>query len=169
MKALFVNACLLILLLAGAGISFAWWQSYRDVVYVASPIWGLHTTTQRGVISIFIIAGEPDSTPFKMTGDPPPYLRTVMRWLGSSRHVVPHFGFTQGRVIVGYMMLRLDVRVISFPLWWVLSAVAFFPMFRLAVALRRHKRLSGLCSSCGYDLRATPDRCPECGTIPKPV
>lgn len=50
------------------------------------------------------------------------------------------------------------------PAWIPFVVFAVLPVMRLARLLRRPNR-AGLCSACGYDLRASPDRCPECGTL----
>lgn len=53
------------------------------------------------------------------------------------------------------------------PHWAAALSFAILPTLTFSQAIRcRRRSARGRCPSCGYDLRATPDRCPECGTIP---
>ncbi len=59
---------------------------------------------------------------------------------------------------------------LMFPLWAVVLITSVLPAQRLRALrrdlLRSRRTASGVCPRCGYDLRASPGRCPECGILP---
>lgn len=58
-----------------------------------------------------------------------------------------------------------------------MADIAIWPLIALLIGANciwywrdwRKRVRPGFCRNCGYDLRATPNRCPECGNQPKPT
>jgi hypothetical protein len=61
------------------------------------------------------------------------------------------------------------MRFVVVPHWTLAAVFAVCPAVRVRRWARRHARVrTGHCRACGYDLRATPERCPECGRTAVP-
>jgi hypothetical protein len=89
-------------------------------------------------------------------------VRNYGGWIGCGAAAAsgPHAAFKIDGV-------RSTLTLVIVPYWLACVLFAAIPGLWLAAAVRRRfRRTAGLCPACGYDLRASPDRCPECGTLP---
>jgi hypothetical protein len=81
--------------------------------------------------------------------------------------VSPWPGSTLGFKYENLQIATRTLRGVIIPGWFALLVMALLPAYRLARRMCRRPKL-GHCRHCGYDLRATPERCPECGTEQSP-
>jgi hypothetical protein len=139
---------------------FAWVRSYT-AAYVLEYVPTVSTTTptvswlysSRGRIWI----GRMNSAPFPEGWHFEPRTPTP-EW---AMHNFLGFGYTKPGEARMYGIIV--------PYWFAALALASLPACWLIRNTARSRAREGICRSCGYDLRATPDRCPECGMPTHPM
>jgi hypothetical protein len=154
------------------GFDFVWWDGPR------AQIRAVHIVSYAGELggeARVVATSRDDWARLTESGDPAPGVHHFGRSIESSERSEirgpRRLGFPirfQATVIEnhpGQFPSRIvRIRRVRFP-WWavaiLLGLTAAVPLARLAVVRRRLAR--GLCLSCGYDLRASTGRCPECG------
>ena len=88
------------------------------------------------------------------------------RWIGYDRYDPDAGQFNWSVGGFGLRSVAGWYHAVFAPLWLLVPLLALCA----SVAYVRARRCpsQGRCRNCGYDHRATPDRCPECGTEAKP-
>src|SRR5215218_1130501 len=123
---------------------------YRVVKYeyVSHGQWGAMVIPKRGRLDLLY---------FHRSADQDPGLIRI--------HGSPHStgGTDYGRRVLGFGGGRTPGggRYVTIPFWIIALGCAAPPVLVLRGEWRRRKWRPGTCPACGYDLRATPERCPE--------
>jgi hypothetical protein len=142
-----------------------WIRSYR----VSDDLWYLHTHWGVSVSSEF------DRLQFRWWSAPEPddlgvgggHDANRAEWSGDPPELALGFGRTLAGVSDSLGNTHTEP-IYWCPHWFLVALFALIPLLRIRDWLSRHGHRQGRCAHCGYDLRATPSRCPECGAIPEP-
>ena len=185
MRLLLRRASLTLLLALTAATGVFWVRSYFAMEAVSKDVlhgtkldgrwWKAGAMSSRGVIRVgfgrrtFRVDKQEihyETTPVWWIRYPPPALSLYPRDYGINLGPFGANHFNQSwRSPAGDRWQTNTGQDVQMPHWFVMLALLAWPAKRATAHIRAQQtRRRGLCPACGYDLRATPDRCPECGT-----
>jgi hypothetical protein len=162
------------------GTMVIWVRSYRvydRLMMEAQPDGRLLSVERGGLVGVSLRAIPTPREPTtyrpverpRVTYDADPLGSSLMaEWLGPSSGFWRRigFGYESRESFVGHSGL-MRVTAWRVPFWAIALVTAAGPVYWARVRMKGWRRFKeGACVRCGYDLRATPDRCPECGTVP---
>jgi len=162
-----------------------WWRSYfflDRVVYATTPGASeaqLHLGAEsvQDTIAIGYVYYHPKAPTATLPPPFPPGLfRSAGRLTPGSPNGTRQFAAANGHQVAGFGLFAwsseplYSFRGYGYTNYGLLVPHWFVALLSGGIAWLCYRRRGfvgkGLCPACGYDLRATPDRCPECGRIP---
>ncbi len=132
--------------------------------FVRSHLW----TDDPEAARMFAFAAQSSS---RRWGERPAVRQTLQAWYdGFELSPVAGFAFRWDEdAAAGDLKISGVTWSVALPYWAVAALFAPLPVGWLVAAHRsrvRQRLVAGQCVRCGYDLRATPERCPDCGAMP---
>jgi hypothetical protein len=119
-------------------------------------------------VAVALAEGQP-RTPLRRLSHPA--ARDIVRWVPDPPGLrvppsVEAYTIISRTEFAGFHYLRgqVNARQIVVPWWFLFTCLSLAPAHAARAWWRRTRSVPpGVCRECGYDLRATPERCPECG------
>lgn len=173
MRSAFQKSSVISLIVIGSACSLAWATSYRTGAVLDWTWSARHGSTHESVRIVAAhggigLAKSDDTDADRLSEDP-----TGVTWhrfkaeqaafLDYPQSIANRIGFGYDRVVNvaggGYSETAL-----AFPFWLIVCIVFAHPAtVGLRRTFRRRRRDAGSCATCGYDIRFSQRRCPECG------
>jgi hypothetical protein len=149
-----------------ATLAVAWIASFTGVhsLYWGSPTAGAWDVSIQWHTELRILRLSP-----QVPSPTPPTTGPSVRRVSNESPLHGYHVFDDARTLPTGANVRSTSSFLFIPLWALATAtllppLAWYRTVGRGLLRQRSLRRAGRCTHCGYDLRATPARCPECGT-----